>query len=144
VTPERYRRVTGVNLDGVFFGLQALLPRIAAGGGGAATVTASAAGLVPIPFDPLYALTKHGVVGLVRSLALAHAAGPVRINALCPGGFVSGIVPPELAARVTTPAQTMAAEVIDLLLHGAMGETRVKLSSEAPAQAAAPPDIGLG
>jgi len=144
VSLERYRAVLGVNVDGVFFGLQALLPRMIAAGGGAVTVTASAAGLVPIPFDPLYALSKHAVVGLVRSLALAHADRPVRINALCPGGFASPLVPPELRGAITMKAEEMATEVIDLLLAGANGETRAKLRAGLPAEAIAPPAIALG
>jgi len=136
--------VLGVNVDGVFFGLQTLLPRMIAAGGDAITVTSSAAGLIPIPFDPVYALTKHALIGLVRSLALAHAGGPVRINALCPGGFASPLVPPELRGGVTMSAEEMAAEAIDLLLRGAMGETRLKLRAGAPAEAIAPPSIALG
>jgi NAD(P)-dependent dehydrogenase (short-subunit alcohol dehydrogenase family) len=143
ISPERYRTVLGVNVDGVFFGLQTLLPRMIAAGGDAITVTSSAAGLIPIPFDPLYALSKHAVVGLVRSLALAHAGGPVRINALCPGGFTSSLVPPELRSGVTMSAEEMAAEAIDLLLRGAMGETRLKLRAGLPAEAVTPPPVAL-
>jgi len=144
VSLDRYRTVLGVNVDGVFFGLQALLPRMISAGGGAVTVTASAAGLVPIPFDPLYALTKHAVVGLVRSLALAYADRPVRINALCPGGFASPLVPPELRGAITMTAEEMAAEVIDLLLAGPTGETRLKLRAGLPAAPIAAPAVALG
>jgi len=144
ISPERYRTVLGVNVGGVFFGLQTLLPRMIAAGGDAITVTSSAAGLVPIPFDPLYALTKHAVVGLVRSLALAHAGEPVRVNALCPGGFASPLVPPELRSGVTMTAEEMAAEAIDLLLRGASGETRLKLRAGNPAEVIAPPAVALG
>ena len=144
ISLQRYRTVVGVNVDGVFLGLQTLLPRMIAAGGAAITVTSSAAGLIPIPFDPLYALTKHAVVGLVRSLALAHAGGPVRINALCPGGFTSPLVPPELRSGVTMGAEEMAAEAIDLLLRGAMGETRLKLRAGFPAEAVTPPPVALG
>lgn len=143
ITPDRYRAVAGVNIDGVFFGLQSLLPRIATNGGGAVTVTASAAGLVPIPFDPLYALTKHAVVGFVRSLALAHADSPVRLNAICPGGFSSPLVPPELRGSITMTAEEMAAEVIDLLAHGPTGEIRLKLRAGLPAETVRPPPIAL-
>lgn len=144
ISPDRYRAMLGVNVDGVFFGLQALLPRLAAAGRGAVTVTASAAGLTPIPFDPLYALTKHAVVGLVRSLALAHAGGPVRINAICPGGFSSPLVPPELRGAITMSADDIAREVIDLLAAGPSGEIRLKLRAGLPAEAVPPPPIALG
>lgn len=144
VTPERYRAVLGVNLDGVFFGLQTLLPRMIAAGGGRVTVTASAAGLAPLAIDPVYALTKHALVGLVRSLALAHVDDPVRINALCPGGFASPMVPAELSGVITMTAEEMAAEAIDLMLTGDTGETRLKLIAGASAERVPPPPITLG
>ncbi|KAJ5980540.1 short chain dehydrogenase/reductase [Penicillium waksmanii] len=46
--------------------------------------TASNAGLYPFPMAPLYAATKHGVVGLVRSLSRTLATKNIRINGLAP------------------------------------------------------------
>lgn len=80
-----YRRIVGINLDGVVFGVAAALPALRACGGGSIVATASLAGLVPMPADPFYTMTKTAVVGLVRSLAEPLAAHQVRINALCPG-----------------------------------------------------------
>jgi NAD(P)-dependent dehydrogenase (short-subunit alcohol dehydrogenase family) len=78
-----YRRILGVNVDGVVFGVQSLAPRMRPGS--AFVVTASLAGLMPMPSDPLYVLTKHAVVGYARSMAPALAARNVRINLVCPG-----------------------------------------------------------
>lgn len=145
VLPERYRRVVSTNIDGVVFGLQALLPTMIAEGGHCITVTSSAAGLVPIPFDPIYAMTKHALVGLVRSLALAFAAAPVRINVLCPYGIDTELVPAEFRAggqAFMTPGD-LGQEVIDLLLYGETGEVRVKLNRDTPGQSITPPNIGL-
>ena len=96
-----YRRVFAVNVDGVVFGLAALRPLLAPGA--SVVVTASQAGLTPLPFDPYYAMTKHAVVGFVRSMAPHLAATDVRINALCPGGIDTVIVPDPL--RATVPAE---------------------------------------
>lgn len=82
---DRYRRTIGVNLDGVTFGLDAALPALASRSGGSVVVTASLAGLAPIPMDPVYGATKHAVIGLVRSLAPIWANSNVTINAVCPG-----------------------------------------------------------
>ena len=71
--------------DGVVLGTMALLPGMLARGGGQILVTASLAGLVPIPPEPIYGLTKHAVVGFVRSLGPALAPHGVTISALCPG-----------------------------------------------------------
>jgi NAD(P)-dependent dehydrogenase (short-subunit alcohol dehydrogenase family) len=66
--PEAYRRAMRINLDGVVYGIAAARPAIIASGGGTIVATASMAGLVPAPFDPIYAANKHAVVGLVRSI----------------------------------------------------------------------------
>jgi NAD(P)-dependent dehydrogenase (short-subunit alcohol dehydrogenase family) len=87
VTDERYRRVMGVNIDGVFFGVRACLAPMTDGGGGAIVATSSLAGLIPLPQDPVYGATKHAVIGLVRSLAVPLAERSITINAVCPGGI---------------------------------------------------------
>ncbi len=81
----RYRRAMGINLDGVVFGVQAALPALGRAGGGAIVCTASMAGLVGTPFDPVYGANKHAVVGLVRSLGPTLAPRNITINAFCPG-----------------------------------------------------------
>jgi len=91
---EAYRRAMGVNLDGVVFGVNAVLPALKARGGGSIVATASLAGLTPVPMDPVYAANKHAVVGLVRSLGPVLAADGVRINAVCPGFADTKIIAP--------------------------------------------------
>src|SRR5205085_162710 len=56
-----------------------------AGFGAAVVATASLAGLIPFPPDPIYDLTKHAVIGLVRSVAPAVAVHAITVNAVCPG-----------------------------------------------------------
>jgi len=95
----RYRRAMGVNLDGVAFGLHAALEAmgsVADGGrGGQIVATASLAGLVATPFDPLYGANKHAVVGLVRAAGAAYAPKGVFVNAICPGFADTNIVSAE-------------------------------------------------
>ena len=83
VSDEAYRRIRGANLDGVVHGVRRLARVMEPGS--AIVVTASLAGLVAAPQDPLYTLTKHAVVGFVRSVAPQLAARDVRINAVAPG-----------------------------------------------------------
>ena len=80
---EEYRRVLAANVDGVVLGTRAVAR--AMGAGGAIVVTASLAGLVPVPGDPVYALTKHAVLGWVRSVAAQLEPRGIRVNAVCPG-----------------------------------------------------------
>lgn len=79
-----YHRLRAVNLDGVVYGVHAARGRLAAQGHGTIIVTSSLAGLFESPMDPLYAATKHALVGLVRSLAPVMAEQGITINALCP------------------------------------------------------------
>ncbi|WP_440071308.1 SDR family oxidoreductase [Streptosporangium sp. OZ121] len=81
---RRYRRAMGVNLDGVVFGMHAAIPALRAAGGGTIVATASMAGIVGIPSDPVYAANKHAVVGLVRSLAEDLRPHGIKVQGLCP------------------------------------------------------------
>jgi NAD(P)-dependent dehydrogenase (short-subunit alcohol dehydrogenase family) len=83
VSDDAYRRILRTNVDGVVFGTRRL-GRVM-DEGSAIVVTASLAGLTPTAGDPLYALTKHAVVGFVRSVAPQLAARRIRINAVAPG-----------------------------------------------------------
>ncbi|MBA3331319.1 MAG: SDR family oxidoreductase [Actinobacteria bacterium] len=83
LSDEEYRRVLGVNVDGVVFGVRALAPLLEGGGG--IVATASLAGLVPIDGDPIYGLTKHAVIGFVRSVAPQLERRGIAITAVCPG-----------------------------------------------------------
>jgi NAD(P)-dependent dehydrogenase (short-subunit alcohol dehydrogenase family) len=78
-----YRQAMGVNVDGVVFGVMAAAPAMT--NGGSIIATASLAGLVPYPGDPIYGLTKHAVVGFVRAAANQLAERGITINAICPG-----------------------------------------------------------
>jgi NAD(P)-dependent dehydrogenase (short-subunit alcohol dehydrogenase family) len=84
LTDEQYRQMLGVNVGGTVFGVRALLPALEAAGG-KVVVTASLAGLVAMPNDPIYAGTKHFLIGFVRSVAPELEAHGVSINAVCPG-----------------------------------------------------------
>ena len=64
LTDDEYRRVVSVNVDGVVWGVRRLARLM--GEGDVIVVTASLAGLTGVEGDPIYALTKHAVVGLVR------------------------------------------------------------------------------
>lgn len=133
MTLERYRRMMGVNVDGVVFGLQALLPRL--GNGAAIVVTASLAGITPYSVDPLYTLSKHAVVGLVRSLGEPLAERGIRINAICPGGIDTAIIPDaqRTSDAVFMSPDCIAGEIRTLTAVEETGKTWAKVSEEKPA-----------
>ncbi|HEY2204656.1 MAG TPA: SDR family NAD(P)-dependent oxidoreductase [Pseudonocardia sp.] len=80
-----YRRIVGVNMDHIVYGTCAAVPALRRAGGGTIVATASLAGLVPMPGDALYTMTKHAVVGYVRSAAATLAEEDIRVCAVCPG-----------------------------------------------------------
>jgi NAD(P)-dependent dehydrogenase (short-subunit alcohol dehydrogenase family) len=80
---DAYRRVVGANVDGVVFGVRRLAEVME--DGSAIVVTASLAGLASLESDAVYSLTKHAVIGFVRSVAPQLAQRGIRINAVAPG-----------------------------------------------------------
>lgn len=120
----RYRRLLGVNVDHVWFGLQLALPALRRAGGGATVVTASLAGLVPLPNDPLYTLTKHAVVGLVRAVGATVAAEGLTVAAVCPGFTETPLLDPlvERFRAASFPLLT-AGQVAEAALAAAAGRS---------------------
>jgi NAD(P)-dependent dehydrogenase (short-subunit alcohol dehydrogenase family) len=137
MSDERYRTYIGVNVDGVFFGLREAIPLLEAANG-AVVVTASMAGIVPLPANPVYALTKWALIGLVRSVHGELEGRGVRINALCPGAVATPLMgddPHGLFADMGITAfepEDMAATVVDLLASDRSGEAVLHRPPGAP------------
>jgi NAD(P)-dependent dehydrogenase (short-subunit alcohol dehydrogenase family) len=106
VADASYRRIMRANVDGVFFGARAVIRAIESRGGGAIVATASLAGLIAYSPDPVYAMTKAAVVGLVRALAPQLSEKNITINAICPGLVDTPLLGPDargLAAAASFP-----------------------------------------
>ncbi len=122
-----YRRAMSINLDGVVFGVNAVVPALRARGGGRIVATASMAGLTAVPMDPIYAANKHAVIGLVRSLAGLYAEEGIVVNALCPSFARTAIIDPIAASLEDVGFPILeVSEVVDtfvqLLDEGATGD----------------------
>ncbi|MCU1368440.1 MAG: short-chain dehydrogenase/reductase, partial [Ilumatobacteraceae bacterium] len=138
IAVEDYMRVMDVNLNGVFFGIRAAVPLLSASGGGSILVIGSMAAVGPLPRDPVYATTKHALVGLVRSLAPTLIDRGVRINMLCPGvvetGFLGSDGRRQLEARgvvVLDPAE-VAVGALAILDQTETGQVFVQPGRAAP------------
>ena len=86
-----WRQVMGVNLDGQMFICRHALKTMQAKGKGAIVNIASVGGLFGGRAGVSYTVSKHGVVGLTRSIAYHYAMQGIRCNAICPGGVETNI-----------------------------------------------------
>lgn len=84
ITPQQWRMVMDVNLNGMFFVAQQAARRMLAGNGGVILNMGSTNGIMGYPFYADYNASKAGVIELTRSMAL-ELAPKVRVIAVCPG-----------------------------------------------------------
>jgi NAD(P)-dependent dehydrogenase (short-subunit alcohol dehydrogenase family) len=87
-----WERVIRVNLTAPFLLTRAVLPHMLEAGRGAIVNTASEAGLRGSAAGAAYTASKHGLIGLTKSLAVMYRGQGIRTNAIAPGGTVTAIV----------------------------------------------------
>ncbi|MEM6408704.1 MAG: SDR family NAD(P)-dependent oxidoreductase [Pseudomonadota bacterium] len=111
-----WRQIMATNLDGAMLTIQACLPSMLEGGWGRVIGVSSIAGVRGLRGAPAYTASKHGLIGLLRSLSEDHMGGPVTFNALCPG-----YVDTEIVTRNTTHIAARAgiseAEARDIMIR---------------------------
>ncbi|MER6529648.1 glucose 1-dehydrogenase [Streptomyces sp. NPDC001508] len=91
VSDAEWERVLRVNLTGPFLLTRAVLPHMLAAGHGVVVNTASEAGLRGSAAGAAYTASKHGVIGLTKSLAVMYRKQGIRANAIAPGGTRTAI-----------------------------------------------------
>ncbi len=104
LSEEQWAAMLGVNLTGVWHTVKAAVPHLIAGGrGGSMILTASAAGLKGTPNLGHYVAAKHGVNGLMKTLALELAKHSIRVNSVNPGNVNTDMVQNEFTYQLFMP-----------------------------------------
>ena len=122
LSDDGYQRMLATNVGGVVFGVRRMAQVMPEGG--AIVVTASLAGLTTMTTDPIYAGTKHFVVGFVRSVAPQLAERGISIHAVCPAIVDTPMLGP-VRARVRQAGIDVltAEEVADVVLTAAQDDS---------------------
>jgi 3-hydroxybutyrate dehydrogenase len=100
MTRDSWDRIIATNLTAAFDCAQVALPDLLASKDGRLVFVASVASLRGVPYAAHYAASKHGLLGLVRSLAAEFAKSSMTVNAVCPG-YVDTPMTDQSVARVT-------------------------------------------
>lgn len=91
-SPDKWREIIGINLDGFYHASRAVLPHMIAGESGSIVAVASISGMVGLPVAHAYCAAKAGVINLTRAMATAYADKNIRTNCIAPGFIATPMV----------------------------------------------------
>ena len=104
IPEQSWRDVIDTNLTGVWHATKAATPALIAGGrGGSIVITSSVGGLMALPNLSSYVASKHGLIGLMRTLALELAPHSIRVNAVLPTQVATPMILNDASLRFFLP-----------------------------------------
>lgn len=98
-SPEDMEQIVGINLLGALYGIRFVAEVMLKNGGGSIVNTASSAGVIGQDTVVTYSATKHGIVGMTKSLVAEYAKDGLRVNAIAPGPTETPMVKNYFAAN---------------------------------------------
>ncbi|MBX9698171.1 MAG: SDR family oxidoreductase, partial [Acetobacteraceae bacterium] len=116
-----WQRMLAANLLGAVAVMRAVLPAMLEAREGRIIAIASTAAVKGYPYVTAYTAAKHGLLGLVRALAVEVAGRGVTVNALCPGFTDTAIVADSVARIAAKTGRTEAEALVELTRHNPQG-----------------------
>jgi len=103
LTDEEWDQLVDVNLKGVWHTAKAAIPHLRANKGGSMILTSSSAGVKAVPNIGHYVAAKHGVIGLMKTLALELAPDFIRVNTVNPTSVNTDMIQNAAAYELFAP-----------------------------------------
>ena len=113
---EKWEAVLGINLVSNFHTIAMALPMMREAGWGRIVNVASAHGLTASAYKSAYVASKHGVIGLTKTIALETAEEPITCNAICPGYEFTPIVEAQIPDQMKTHGLSRDDVIRDVML----------------------------
>ncbi|MDI1259054.1 3-hydroxybutyrate dehydrogenase [Aquabacterium sp.] len=126
---EKWDAILAINLSSAFHTMRLAVPAMRAKNWGRIINVASAHGLVASAGKSAYVASKHGLLGLTKSVALETATTGVTVNAICPGWVLTPLVQKQIEAKAEREGVT-----IEEAQRGLLGEKQPSLQFVTPAQ----------
>ena len=124
---DKWAQIISINLSSNFHAIKAVLPKMKQRNRGRIINIASAHGLVASPFKSAYVATKHGVLGLTKTVALEVAETAITCNAICPGYVRTPLVEGQIRDQAKAHGMPEAQVIRDVILASQPNKRFVEL-----------------